>query len=50
MLCGNSHHTETDFLSVPHTYELASYVSQELEYKDFQSMISFRIITKTGHT
>ena len=34
MLCGNSHHTETNFLSVPHTYELPSHVLRELEYKD----------------
>ena len=49
MLCGNSHHTETDFLSVTHTHELPSYVLRELEYKDLQSTICFRINTKTGH-
>ena len=49
MLCGNSHHTETNLLSAPHTYELPSYVMRESEYKDFQSIISFRINTKTGH-
>ena len=49
MLCGNSHHTETNFLSVTHTHQSPFYVLRELEYKDFKSIINFRINTKTGH-
>ena len=33
--CAETHHTGTNFLSVPHTYELLFYVLRELEYKDF---------------